>query len=81
MTDKDVINKFQRVGTVNGIVTDTITDAVDDAVSDAVKKRLVNELVYMIFNNGLTLKTIKKEFGVGRATAQRDMALLKKWVL
>ena len=85
-TIEDIINKFQKVGTasgevnvpVNDTISDAVNDAVNDAVSDAVKRRLVDELLYMIFNKSLTLKVIKEEFKIERATAQRDMALLRK---
>ena len=40
--------------------------------------RLVNELLYMILNKSLSLNVIKEEFNIERATAQRDMALLRK---
>ena len=52
-------------------------DAVSDAVSDAVKERLVKELIEIYRMNGMRLPEIQDKFEIGRATAQRDMKVLK----
>jgi ATP-dependent DNA helicase RecG len=57
---------------------DAVNDAVNDAVSDAVKRRLVRELLLIYRQDGLALEKIKTEFNVKRATAQRDMKMLKE---
>ncbi len=51
-------------------------------MSDAVKERLKLELVFIISNNGISLNELKKQFGIEKSTAQRDMKLLKTigWV-
>ncbi len=61
---------------------DTINEAVSDAVSDAVKLRLEQELAYMADQGGLSISDLKENFAIERATAQRDMKLLRDagWV-
>jgi len=69
-------------GTIHGIVTGTLNDAINEVISknisDAVKKRLVNELVFIIFNKGVKLKALRDRFTIPERTAKRDTALLKK---
>lgn len=84
-TIEDLLEIIKRAGTVNGTVTgtvsgtvsDAVNEAVKDAVSDAVKTRLKDELVFMIFNDGISLKLLKEKFHIERRTALRDMAVLK----
>lgn len=57
---------------------DRINDAVNDAVDDAVKRRLVGELIYIFRNGKIRLPEITSHFGIKRAQAQRDMAILKQ---
>ena len=69
-------------GTIHGIVTGTLNDAINEVISrnisDAVKKRLVNELVFIIFNKEVKLKALRNRFAIPERTAKRDTALLKK---
>ena len=69
-------------GTIHGIVTGTLNDAINEVISknisDAVKKRLVNELVFIIFNKVVKLKALRDRFTIPERTAKRDTALLKK---
>lgn len=58
-------------------VRDAVNDAVNDAASDAVIKRLVNEVLLLLVDNGKSLKDLMLAFDVARATMQRDMGLLK----
>ena len=58
--------------------SDALSDALNDALSDAIKSRIKSELFLLVINKGITLQTIKDRFGIERATAQRDMKLLKK---
>lgn len=58
-------------------VRDAVNDAVNDAASDAVIKRLVNEVLLLLVENGKSLKDLMLAFDVARATMQRDMGLLK----
>lgn len=62
---------------VSDAVSDAVTDAVGDAVTDAVKNRLVKELNEIYKLNGMRLPEIQDKFEIGRATAQRDMKVLK----
>lgn len=48
-----------------------------DAVDDAVKSRLKEELVFIIIQTGISISELKTQFNIERATAQRDMKLLK----
>ena len=52
-------------------------DTVNDAVNDAVKDRLKTELMEIIKNEGLSLPQLMKDLSVKRATAQRDMKILR----
>ena len=53
-------------------------DKIDaDAVNDAVKDRLKTELMEIIKNEGLSLPQLMKDLSVKRATAQRDMKILR----
>ena len=58
-------------------VHDAIREAVSDAVSDAVKLRLERELAYIADQEGLSISDLKKNFAIKRATAQRDMKILR----
>jgi ATP-dependent DNA helicase RecG len=62
---------------VSDAVTDAIKDAVKDTVSDVVIARLTNELIYIVKNRGISLNSIRNNFKIERATAQRDMKILK----
>jgi ATP-dependent DNA helicase RecG len=57
---------------------ETNIDAVNDAVNDAVKDRLKAELLGIIKNKGLSLPQLMKDHTIRRATAQRDMKILKE---
>ena len=52
-------------------------DAINEAVSDAVKLRLERELAYIADQGGLSISDLKENFAIERATAQRDMKLLR----
>ena len=56
---------------------DAVNDAVNDTVSGAVKERLKMEILLIQNQEGLSLEDVKKNFGIERATAQRDMKYLK----
>lgn len=62
---------------VSGRVSGGVSDAVSDAISDAVKERIKDELIAIILENGLTISKIKSSFQIERATAQRDMKILR----
>ena len=53
------------------------SDAVNDAVNDAVKNRLKTELLEIIKNEGLSLSQLIQNHTIRRATAQRDMKVLR----
>lgn len=90
----DILTKIEEhkieIGNLSDAVLDAVSDAVNDAVnvaisdtinvtvSDAVKNRLKEEINHMIFNDGISLQTLKEKYKIERATAQRDMALLKE---
>ena len=57
---------------------DIYHDAVNDAVNDAVKNRLKIELLEIIKNEGLSLPQLMKDLTIKRATAQRDMKILRE---
>lgn len=48
-----------------------------EAVNEAVKDRLKAELMEIIRNEGLSLPQLLKNINIKRATAQRDMKMLK----
>jgi len=58
-------------------VNDAVNDALNDALNDAVKDRLKTELLEIIKNEGLSLPQLMKDLTVKRATAQRDMKILR----
>jgi ATP-dependent DNA helicase RecG len=62
---------------VKRFVSDAVSNAVNDAASDAVIKRLIQEVLLLLVEEGKGLKDLMSSFGVARATMQRDMALLK----
>jgi len=62
----------------DGVLSNAVNDAVSDTVSDAVNKRLIAELIFIVGHDGIRLSDIKRQFGVERATGQRDMQVLKK---
>ena len=53
-------------------------DAINDAINDAIKNRLKEELTFIVSREGTTLASIMDAFKIKRATAQRDMKLLKE---
>jgi len=59
------------------LVDDAVNDAVNDAVSDAVKRRLKLQLLKIVKTGPLSLEDIRQQFKIERATAQRDMKLLR----
>ena len=64
---------------VKQFISDAVHDAINDAVSDAVISRLIQEVLYLLIEDGKGLKDLMHAFGVARATMQRDMALLKAY--
>ena len=50
---------------------------VNDAVNDAVIQRLKTELMDIIINKGMSLSQLMANHAIKRATAQRDMKMLK----
>ncbi|WP_283636474.1 RNA-binding domain-containing protein [Aquaticitalea lipolytica] len=62
---------------VKQFVSDAVSDAVNDAASDAVISRLIQEVFFLLVEEGKGLKDLMSTFDVARATMQRDMALLK----
>ncbi len=62
---------------VKTFVHDAVNDAVNDTASDAVIKRLIQEILLLLVQEGKGLKELMNVFHVARATMQRDMALLK----
>ena len=78
LTDKDAVVDAvnDTLNPADGI-NDAVDDAVGDAVNDAVKLRLKGELIYIFRNGKIRLPEITTHFGIKRAQAQRDMAILK----
>ena len=68
--------------TAVGVVDSVANDKIGDAVNDVVKRRLEEELSYLVNHKGLSISDLKANFGIERATAQRDMKLLRDlgWV-
>lgn len=66
---------------ISNVINDAINDAINDSIISAIniqlQKRLINELKMINSNGGIILNQIVEVFGVKRATAQRDMKLLK----
>ncbi len=62
---------------VKRFISDAVNDALSDATNDAVIHRLINEVLRLLIDGGKSLKELMDDFGVARATMQRDMALLK----
>ena len=58
-------------------IDDAVNDAVK-AVSDLVRNRLREELRLIVQLQGVTINDLKEMFKIERATAQRDMALLRE---
>ena len=73
ITGNDIVLKKET-----NAVNDAVNDALNDAVNDAVKDRLKAELLGIIKNNGLSLSQLMKDRTIKRATAQRDMKILKE---
>jgi len=59
-------------------IRDAVNDAVRDAVNDAVKARLVSELSHVIERGATTIAAVMRHAAISRATAQRDLQLLKQ---
>lgn len=57
--------------------TESLSAKIYDAANDAVKSRLKKELLEIIKKNGLTLPQLMKNYSIRRATAQRDMKILR----
>jgi len=53
-------------------------DGVIDGINEAVKERLLIEILYVKEKGALKRPEIEKVFGISKATAERDLALLKK---
>ena len=62
---------------VNQAVNKAVNKAVNEAVSEAVRKRLADELLYIISENGITLSAIKEKYEIQRGAAQTDVKRLR----
>jgi len=71
------LNEGLSEGLSEGL-NDAVNDAVSDAVNDAVKERLYGEVRMILTKGKMRLPEIIKSFEIERATAQRDMAILKE---
>lgn len=79
--DNSVIYSFLAVLSINQLVDEAVNEAVNEtvnqAVSEAVRKRLADELLYIISENGITLSVIKEKYEIQRGTAQTDVRRLR----
>jgi ATP-dependent DNA helicase RecG len=78
------------VDAIHDAIREGVLDAVDDAVvvgiregiregnSESVQRRLVLELLYLFQKGGVTTNLLQKMFAISDATAERDLALLKR---
>jgi len=62
---------------VNQAVSEAVNQAVNQAVSEAVRKRLADELLHIISENGITLSAIKEKYEIQRGAAQTDVKRLR----
>ncbi len=67
------VTQIQTVG-----VNQRMCDAVDDTVSDTVKARLVTELLHVVEQGATTIADVMRLGSTSRATAKRDLHLLKQ---
>lgn len=63
---------------ITDVVTDTINNALNYTVSDEVKIRLIDELIFIIFNKEVKLNELKSKFNLTQRTVERDIKLLKE---
>jgi ATP-dependent DNA helicase RecG len=63
---------------VNQRIRDAINDAVSDGVDDAVRTRLGSELSQVVEKGATTIAAVMHLTSTSRATAQRDLRLLKQ---
>jgi ATP-dependent DNA helicase RecG len=75
VTQAPTVGANQRI---RDAVNDAISDAVNDAVNDAVKARLVSELSQVMERGATTIAAVMRHAAISRATAQRDLQLLKQ---
>jgi ATP-dependent DNA helicase RecG len=61
-----------------GRIRDAVDDTVSDAVSDTVKARLVTELLRVVEEGATTIAAVMRLGSTSRATAKRDLHLLKQ---
>jgi ATP-dependent DNA helicase RecG len=73
----DTVNVTINDAEKNQNDTEHIFSKISDAVNDAVKERLKAELSGIIKKNGLSLPKLMNFYSIKRATAQRDMKILK----
>ncbi|HTW90934.1 MAG TPA: ATP-binding protein [bacterium] len=59
-------------------IRDAVDDTVSDAVSDTVKARLVTELLHVVEQGATTIADVMRLGLTSRATAKRDLHLLKQ---
>ena len=57
---------------------EAVRDVVDDAVDDVVKQRLADELILLVQKGYIRRPEMEEAFKISFATAQRDIAVLKK---
>jgi len=62
----------------NQRMRDVVDDTVSDAVSDTVKARLVTELLHVVEQGATTIADVMRLGSTSRATAKRDLHLLKQ---
>lgn len=55
-----------------------LPEAINESINEAIKERLAKEFLYIQQNRSVALADIKKIFVLSRATAQRDLSILKK---
>jgi ATP-dependent DNA helicase RecG len=61
-----------------GRIRDAVDDAVSDTVSDTVRARLVTELLRVVEEGATTIAAVMRLGSTSRATAKRDLHLLKQ---
>ena len=59
-------------------IRDAVDDTISDAVSDTVKARLVTELLHVVEQGATTITDVMRLGSTSRATAKRDLHLLKQ---
>jgi len=68
----------ENTDALNDVIYDAITEPTNEPINEPIKKRLASELSYLCQSGFLTLAILQKLFGISRATAKRDIVILKK---